>query len=445
MRTALASAAALALLCLALPHRHAQGFTQSGGIDNVGHVIPMGHEWVTAMAGLEVIDPRKHAAATDDPRAKWAPAWRATRTHLNNAAAGLAAATAHPVDDKRYHAGYESVLSAIYGERWVDIGGMNVVKSTSALNKHDCWSAVAQEPDSVQYDHFMRRMTDTGTEGGWKAIEGSRRRFVEHFVAAAHAAPGTLRLFDGGGVSNVVTAERRFFLFGRALHELQDSFSAEHTVRTPDDGYRRVRNIKSYLCGAGAEQHSHEKATVFGYKHSGDSIWIDPSRTKAGWESYKAANMTALALTAVEATKDAWAAFLFVLSEPDATKRQQLATAQAQVLTNDWLSYDKHEVEGWYNDPAHRGPTYVKVLADKAGKGMTVDECERDVLKVKPGKLVEHVAENMAAQVECIFNIEPAESTATERDGHLHLPYYWKWKSETAWKPVPTGWQLPND
>lgn len=149
------------------------------------------------------------------------------------------------------------------------------------IGKVDCFDAAAQEPVEVQYDHFMRRYDDRSGSGGVKAATGSRQRFIQYFVAAAMAPKTTMKVWDGGGYSALTEVDRNYFLFGRAAHLFEDAFSSEHTVRIADDNYERVRQVKSYMCAAGSEQHTHSNAKIFDYS-SGDVIWkpgtgLDPT------------------------------------------------------------------------------------------------------------------------------------------------------------------------
>jgi len=164
-------------------------------------------------------------------------------------------------DDFRYESTYAYIHAAIIGERWVDTGGFNVSKSTM-IRKYDCWDSVAQEPDQIQQDHFLRQYQDNGAQGGIEAAKRAQLRFIDHFVNAAIAAEQNIKVRDGGGNTGTVNVDLNYFLFGRAAHLFQDAFSPEHTVRIEDDKFERIRQVKSYLCATGSEQHSHSKSEV---------------------------------------------------------------------------------------------------------------------------------------------------------------------------------------
>ncbi len=111
--------------------------------------------------------------------------------------------------------------------------------------------------------------------------------------------------FTAIGFAVDATVDLNYFLFGRAVHLFQDAFSSEHIVRIPEDNYERIREVKSYLCTAGCEQHSHSQDAVIDFT-SGDVIWKVGTRSKVGWENYKTSNMKPDPLVALEATKDLW-------------------------------------------------------------------------------------------------------------------------------------------
>src|SRR5260370_3875733 len=104
------------------------------------------------------------------------------------------------------------------------------------------------------------------------------------------AAATIMQAYDGGAAdSTAVDVDRNYFLFGRAVHLFEDSFSSEHTVRIPAD-YTRVRQVKSYLCAKGSEQHSHSMDAVLDYS-SGDVIWLPGTGLDPSWNPYKSSNM----------------------------------------------------------------------------------------------------------------------------------------------------------
>ena len=259
------------------------GFTQSGlGIDSIGNGIPMGHEWITRLAALEILggDP-VITPDPNDPRALWPAQGLAKNTSLAGAESEVARIKNTPIsNDTRYQSAYRPVFDAIIGERWVDIGGFNVTKALAST--YNCYSGVAQEPADVQDDHTMRRYDEREGSGGVNAAAGAQQRFINYFVAAATAPGGIIKVWDGGGYSAQVEVDRNYFLFGRAVHLFQDAFSSEHTVRLPDEWYNRLRQVKSYNCAAGSEQHTHANSKILDYT-SGDVIWNPGTQFTSGW------------------------------------------------------------------------------------------------------------------------------------------------------------------
>ena len=160
------------------------------------------------------------------------------------------------------------------------------------------------------------------------------------------APPTQILVWDGGAYSTQYPVDRNYFLMGRAAHLFEDSFSSEHTVRVPSDMYTTVRQVKSYLCALGSEQHSHATPTTFNYS-SGDVIWNPGTNLGLGWGSYIPSNMKTNALVAMEATKDLWAAFIRTMAQPLA-QRQATAQSEAQTLAKNWLNFDSNAMSSWY-------------------------------------------------------------------------------------------------
>jgi len=65
---------------------------------------------------------------------------------------------------------HDFILSAMYGQRWVDLTG------TSVATQNDCFNGLAQDPDGLQHDHFLRERGETGQDGGQRAAAKSVRR-----------------------------------------------------------------------------------------------------------------------------------------------------------------------------------------------------------------------------------------------------------------------------
>lgn len=442
-------AAALAFVFLA-GAVSAWAYTQSGASIGFANAIPMGHEWVTRMAAIELMgfSPPTVPDVPDpnDPRKTWTQGL-AKNLDLSSpgAQAELKRIKAEAYNDYRYASRYKAVFDAIVGERWVDLAGYN------AATSRECWDAVAQEPAEIQYDHFMRRYDDRNAQGGVTAARQSQQRFIQYFVAAAMARSDQMSVYDGGFAgSTAVQVDRNYFLFGRAVHLFEDSFSSEHTVRIPEDNYVRVRQVKSYLCAAGSEQHTHSIEAVLNYT-SGDVVWNPGTALDPSWKSYKASNMKnaktnlvqGTPLTAVEATKDLWAAFIRVMGTPYA-QREAAARAEAQTLVNNWLSFDEREMLTWYDNEARRDSTYV-LAEGQTGKGKTVQACMRG-LNVGTDDQLTYVKKLEAAQRKCLYNAIPWVGYQDLFDTQMHIWYSWRWRNGPTGRLLdpPADWKIPN-
>lgn len=436
--SALVLQAALGALTLTLPST-TSAFTQSGLGTEVGHVVPMGHEWLTRFAGLELLkmDP-VIKPDPNDPRKAWTRGL-AKNTDLSATSAMLEVRRiqTRPVADSRYTSTFSPILDAILGQRWVDIGGFNVTKAK--LGGINCHDAVTQQPADIQYDHYMRRYDDREAEGGIQAAERSQERFVQYFVDAAMAPQGVIAAWDGGGYSAPVVADRNYFLFGRALHLFQDSFSPDHTVRAPEDNYETVIQVKSYLCAAGSEMHSHSIRSVLDYS-AGDVVWKVGTRFPGGWVGYAPSNMKDLALVATEATKDLWAAFIRTMGRP-VNEREQVARSEATKLSETWLRIDKERARTWYSDEAHRDGTYI-LATGQAGKGQTVSACLKGI-GVPSGDQLARVKELDEQRRICLYNIVDAHGFSDQHDRALRMPYHWAWRDPVKWKTPPSDWTIP--
>ncbi|HEX7154731.1 MAG TPA: hemolysin D [Thermoanaerobaculia bacterium] len=430
----------LALVVFAFVSLPAWSFTQSGVGTAIGNGIPMGHEWITRLAALEVIGGDPLPPDPNDPRKAWGKLGRAKNTDVSSAGAQaeIRRIKGRTTAEDRYKSTFLPIFDAIIGERWVDIGGFNVTKGK--LDKYDCWDAVAQEAVEVQYDHFMRRYDDNTPGGGVTAATRSQERFVNYFVAAAMAPPTMMRVWDGGGFSAQVDVDRNYFLFGRAVHLFEDSFSSEHTVRISEDNYERVRQVKAYLCATGAEQHSHKTPTALDFS-SGDVIWIQGTSFTSGWGSYKPSFMKPTALVATEATKDLWAAFIRTMGTPMA-QREAVARAEAQTLVTNWLSFNDAEMRSWYDSDGRRDGTYV-LASGQTGKGVTVSACMNTIDTKWGGDQMKAVNYFAEAQRVCVFNIRPIAGYADLFDTQLHMPFNWEWTNLT-WQNPPAGWTIPQ-
>jgi predicted small secreted protein len=433
-------------LCVAASTQTASAFTQSGAGTDIANGIPMGHEWITRLAALELLIPGRDPIMPpdpNDPRNKWSQQGKAKNTDISSQAAQteVSRIQKYPYSDTRYQSTYKFIYDTIVGERWVDIAGFNVTNGKIPVPGNvDCFDAVAQEPVEVQYDHFMRRYDDRGGNGGVQAVQRSRDRFIEYFVAAATAPKMAMKVWDGGGYSAITEVDRNYFLFGRAVHLFEDSFSSEHTVRTAEDNFERIRQVKSYLCAAGSEQHTHSNDEIFNYQ-SGDVIWKAGTGLNPGWPAYKPSNMKTVTLVSTEATKDLWAAFIRTMGvAPD--QRAQVARDEATRLADNWLHADQKEVLDYYNDPLHRDATYV-LESGQSGSGQTVEKCMQK-LGVPSGNQMVKVRELEKNQRMCLYNILPEDGYADLYDTSVHMPFNWKWKNAVAWQQPPENWTIPN-
>lgn len=447
--------AAIVLACagaLTQGARRVEAFSQKGIALGFGDVIPIGHEWITRLSLLELLlhtDPLV-GNDPDDPRRGWISG-KAKNTALDTPEAKqeVKRILDGKIDDPYYQSTYKAVHAAVIGERWVDIGGFNVSNSkiSGAFGSVNCFDAAAQEPADIQYDHFMRRYDERGAEGGRTAALASRAKFIQYFVTAATSPPGVVTVWDGGGKSLQTTVDRNYFLFGRAAHLFEDSFSSEHTVRSPERDHflEKVVQVKSYLCASGAEQHSQSVGFVLDYQ-SGDVIWKPGTRFDAGWKSYKPSLMKDTALVAIEASKDLWAAFIRVMGHP-IEARAKAAEEEAQRLADTWLALDDRW-STWYDDDAHRKGeafdprTRYVVAAGEKGFGQTVEACMKG-LGVASGKQMDKVNELERGQRICLYNIEPEPGFSDAVDPSLRMPYNWRWKSG-VWLSPPDDWKIPS-
>jgi hypothetical protein len=438
-------AVAIAFLLLAVGAPIAWTYTQSGVGLGFANVIPMGHEWVTRMAAIELIG---YAPPTvpdipdpNDPRKVWTQGL-AKNLDLSSpgAQAEVARIKAQPYNDQRYASRYKPVYDAIVGERWVDIAGYNVLGG-KVPGWVDCWDAVAQEPVEVQYDHFMRRYDEVGGAGGVSAASNSRQRFINYFVAAAIAPTTIMQVYDGGAAGSVpVNVDRNYFLFGRAVHLFEDSFSTEHTVRIPADNYTIVRQVKSYLCAPGSELHEHSESAILDYS-SGDVVWLPGTGLDPSWKNYKASSMKTPALVATEASKDLWAAFIRTMGMP-IDQRGDRARMEAQQLVLNWLNYNPDEMTSWYDVESHRDDTYV-LAPGQTGKGRTVKQCMAS-LNVGTDDQMTYVRLLQANQRKCIYNAIPWPGYQDLADTSMNMYFDWQWLNKLRYVDPPPNYVIPQ-
>lgn len=411
-------------------------------------ITPSGHEWITAVAGREALgDPSIWSSLEDDPR-KVATFPRSIAPPLPpDVVARMRAQTVPNADPNHYYyAGYKSVFSAVVGQRWVDIGGFNVSNALAwdktkvgvALNlvnggpdayAKGCFDPVAQLPDDIQEDHFLRTWNQTGFEGIQTAAIESRDRFITYFVAAADAPAGDMKVWDGGTWAESAVVDRQYFLLGRALHLLQDSYSQDHTDRpelrgAPDD--RVVFGIHSYACTMQSDQHPHYGFVAFtsgNWETMGDIIW------KARTQPYSPGNVKVMPMEAIEASKEAFIYFTMAINEPDPLSRHNKAVSYAREITAHYLRLDQNGAQALFASRNASPPAgYVKDAA-------TQQAC----LENLPG------GRNYFQTIEedrrwCLWNILPASATS-EYDIHLHIPYDWKWRNDKLFEKPPDSFK----
>ncbi len=405
---------ALVLGQLAAP-RSAQAFSQSSPI------TPLGHEWITVASALELLNaPKPTVAQLTKDQGKtilsamgdWMKAhlkvWdRMSKTKaLEQEPMRKAFLTAYkdkltvshttdnwPRDGRGgYSARYYNVWSAVMGQRWVDLGGFNVVRSSK------CWDAITQMGDAQQPDHFLRRRADIGPKGAVSAIEQARSNFKKYFIEAVLADPQDKEIItfrDGGADVKAYTARKAYFLFGRAAHLFQDSFSTEHGDRDEATGYKTITDIKSYVCTSGSVGHTHDKPLS---GHHGDVIWFHDLASMG--HDYSDKNVKPYALAAILAMEDLWVAFMYARygGNSDTLKA---ANRFADVMTKKWMSYDP-------NKAGHTESAAWLTLA-------TQPACDKKV-DMPTVQTVDHAR--------CIKQIAPI---GAERDPHLGMPYNWTW------------------
>lgn len=265
----------VATCALLLSSGSASAFSQSSPI------FPIGHEAVTVLAAHNSASFRKLPQPVLTTKQK----------------------TQQPLCVLKYGAVDPRVCAVVLGNRWVDIMGFNLVPFTSDFR---CFSSVAQDQDAVMYDHFLRMEANVGPEGRIHAIEGSIERYKGLLKQAVERRESSVSLVTDGDI--VVTTYQdvplAYFLLGRAMHLLQDSFSPEHTERLTTDFdstgrplSSKVVDITSYRCMPGVyKEHTHDVqvravhnggvATQFAVEHGivaarehGDLIWNAPTAT----------------------------------------------------------------------------------------------------------------------------------------------------------------------
>lgn len=254
-----------------------------------------------------------------------------------NGAAPLPAQSGCASNACSHGADKSGVFSAVMGVRWADLMGFRAGPLFPAQQR--CLSAVAQDNEEVQYDHALRRRDDAGADGGLRAINGIRRRLLERFTAAVLADEALVEVADGGAAQDHFKALRTFFLLGRALHIVQDSFSTFHTERSGKE-FAELRQVNSYVCTPGAPPHPHVTPGVVNLlakdarSANGDII------RRAGCSRDTLDCLKPEYVASVTASKQLWLAF----SRARAAKPSERARAAATEITS--------FLDTWFKVPA---------------------------------------------------------------------------------------------
>jgi hypothetical protein len=323
-----ASIGVVAALLLIAPHGMA--FSQKSP------ATPMGHEYLTAVATTNTRFSFRHQQCGSAAASKCRTDFVAQRL-----------AALHPAFDplkkpipessrssaKHYGAASFAAYSAVIGQRWVDLMGFPVGFWEVRDDATACWDAIVQANDAIQYDHFLRRSTDIGDTGRVRAMEGAAARFRRYFIEAVRARDGEINVRDGGLKTGIVTVSRPFFMLGFAIHLLQDSFSAEHAVRSSD--FAKVRDIKSYICHPDAPGHTHSNPLPTAAASHGDIIVSSRDDALSITPSNKALVLRDSASAAMAATYHTFLAFV------RARANASTPEAAADQLIKMWLQVDE--------------------------------------------------------------------------------------------------------
>ncbi|QPJ66313.1 MAG: hypothetical protein G3M78_13285 [Candidatus Nitrohelix vancouverensis] len=404
---------------------------------------PMGHEWLTRLGAEKILDLKKlNTLMSRVQKLSDIPLDKGEVKRIYS----------EKVEDGRFESTYMAVYSAIIGQRFVDFGGTRV---GATANDRQCFDAVAQEPVSAYMDHFMRSPHDKNAIGGVQAIQRARNKFVKVFVEAAMAEPKSMVVKDGGIIPGLVTVESNYFLFGRAVHLFQDSFSLDHVVRLPEDDFMKVRNLKGYGCTAGVEEHNHKIIqNVILNASAGDVVWNErnpletyyAARYSITWIGYGEEYMKPNAVVAANATAELWGAFIRTMGQ-NRSNRESFARKEAQALADKWLNYDESEMLAWYDDEANRDDTYL--LADdnspaSRGKGRKVEDCTSSNGETGLAGKIKHEETIATNRLICLASIEAVPGYDDLYDPYLLIPFNWQWKKEASRSFLPPLDRLPT-
>ena len=370
----------------------ARAFSQCGG-GSCG-ITPVGHEYLTVRGAKLVID--EWGKLPKDNQ------WHQVLDHtLGTLPQGIKNLKTSDYGTKQHN-----LWAAAMGQRWVDTAGLFVPGSHKGIN---CWDAVDQMPDAVQYDHALRTSHEEGTGGFRPAITGIRARFKKGFVEAATADEGIIKFWDGGTIPKRFKANKPFFLVGRPIHLIQDSYSPEHTTREANAQHpelAKVLDIHSYGCTRNALWHRHQAPMASNPDH-GDIIWAKNGPASIPVMGVGTGNhddkQRENARGALLATKAVWEGFLEVRAMPAGTAQQKQARkARAEIIAD--------HINSLYLNPSPTDP----------GLHLTKD---KDEAQCKKDTEMPEIATTKS--LACLGRIKPRPNT--EWDEYLLVPYDWEW------------------
>lgn len=265
--------------------------------------------------------------------------------------------------DCRYEEQSEPIRSVILGARWADLMGFVPWKPRELA----CLNAVAQENDDVQYDHALRRSTAAGPAGGLAALRGVRARVRQRFLIAARAADESIYVSDGGHRRRQLRAALPYFLFGRALHIVQDSFSTYHVTRSED--FRTLLQVRSYVCTSGAPVHPHAplKDLLLRIEDPTNGDLITKPRCSGPMETCIKPEYRA----AVTASKELWESFERVRALAPGEARRAVAEREVDAFLAQWFVLPSTVPESIDELP--------KQCPDMAKMRVEQNECLKDV------------------------------------------------------------------
>jgi hypothetical protein len=382
----------IAVLCwVAAAPLPARAFSQCGG-QGCG-ITPVGHEYLTIRGGKLVIE--------EWGRLPNGNRWREVLRVLERLPDGIRNRSSSDYGTKQHN-----LWAAAMGQRWVDTSGLFVPGKHKGIN---CWDAVNQMPDDVQYDHALRKSTETGTAGFTASLAGIKARFKKGFVEAATAEEGVVKFWDGGTVPKRFKASRPFFLLGRPIHLIQDSYSPEHARRVSSQGhpdFGEITDIKSYVCTEKSDWHRHQAPLAANADH-GDIIWAKNGPASIPVMGVAPGNhddkLRGEARGALLATKAVWEGFLEVRAMPAGTNQEKQARhARAEAVADHIIALHFFS----------QGLLVEKPSGDVAG-------CKRDTLMPAIGT---------SKRRKCLSRMKA--KAQTEWDEYLLMPYDWDWTND---------------